>query len=100
MDEKIKEISDRINNEFSNGAKFNNKDVRMELKNRLEQELPECTIKCNEENNPPELIDLCCIAARASWMENHQEKEYILVFGQKEQVNIAYRNIFDLEADE
>lgn len=89
MIEKIQEVYERINNEFLSMTPFgpmNTKNYRTEFKQRLETEIVNSVIKCDEENNPPDVIDCCCLATRVSWIENHQQKYCDLIFGQSEQV--------------
>lgn len=97
MIEKIKEVYERTNNEFISMSPFgpmNSKNYRTEFKQRLENEIVNSVIKCDEENNPPNVIDLCCLVAKVSWVENHQEKYCNLVFGQPEQVIKLQRNFW------
>lgn len=89
MIKKIQEVYERINNEFLSMSPFgpmNNKNYRTEFKQRLENEIPNSVIKCDEENNPPDVIKFCCLVARVYWVENHQQKYCDLIFGQPEQV--------------
>ena len=89
MIDKIQELYEIINNEFISMSPFghmNNKNYRAEFKQRLEKEIVNSFIKCDEENNPPEVVDFCCLVARVSWTENHQNKYCDLIFGQLEQV--------------
>jgi hypothetical protein len=88
MIEKIKEVYERINNEFLLMSPFgpmNTKQFRTEFKERLQNEIVNCVIKCDEENNSLEVINSCCLVAKVSWVENHKEKYCNLVFGQPEQ---------------
>ena len=91
MIEKIKEVYERINNEFllqSPFGPFNDKKFRAEFKTRLENEIDNSVIKCDEENNPVDVIESCCLAVRVSWVENNEDKHCDLVFGQPERVSI------------
>ncbi len=81
---KIQEVYERINNELPFGT-FNDKKFRTEFKERLQNEFINCNIKCDEENNPPEVIDNCCLIAKVSWIENNKLKYCDLIFGQPEQ---------------
>jgi hypothetical protein len=97
MIEKIQEVYERINNEFLSKSLFkpmNNKSYRAEFKQRLENEIVNSVIKCDEENNPPDVIDFCCLVAKVSWNENHQRKCCDLIFGQPEQVIKLQRNFW------
>jgi len=97
MIEKIKEVYERINNEFLSQSPFgamNTKQFRIDFKQRLENEIVNSVIKCDEENNLPEIIYFCCLVAKVSWMENHQEKCCNLVFGQPEQVMKIHQKLW------
>jgi len=97
MIEKIQEVYERINNEFLSMSPFgpmNTKNFRTEFKERLENEIVNSVIKCGEENNPPDVIDFCCLVAKVSWTENHQQKYCDLIFGQPEQVIKLQRNFW------
>ena len=97
MIEKIQEVYERINNEFLSMSTFgpmNSKNYRTEFKQRLENEIVNSVIKCDEENNPPDVIDFCCLVAKVSWTENHQQKYCDLIFGQPEQVIKLQRNFW------
>ena len=97
MIEKINEVYERINNEFLSMSPFgpmNSKNYRTEFKQRLENEIVNSVIKCDEENNPPDVIDFCCLVAKVSWIENHQQKYCDLIFGQPEQVIKLQRNFW------
>ena len=72
---------------------FNTKKYRTEFKERLEKEIVNSVIKCDEENNPPDVVDLCCLVAKVSWVENHQHKYYKycdLIFGQPELFKVHF----------
>ena len=89
MINKIQEVYERINNEFLSVSPFgpmNSQNYRAKFKERLEKELDNSVIKCDEENNPSNVIDSCCLVARVFWTENHQQKYCNLVFGQPDQV--------------
>jgi len=97
MIEKIQEVYERINNEFLSMSPFgpmNSKSYRTEFKQRLENEIVNSVIKCDEENNQPNVIDFCCLVAKVSWAENHQQKYCDLIFGQPENVIKLQRNFW------
>ena len=97
MIKKIQEVYERINNEFLSMNPFgpmNSKNYRTEFKQRLENEIVNSVIKCDEENNPPDVINFCCLVAKVSWVENHQQKYCDLIFGQPEQVIKLQRNFW------
>ena len=81
MIELIKEVYEKINNELN--QKYNTKTLRLEVKEWLEREIPNSVIKCDEENNTPDVIDSSNMVAKVSQTENHQLKYYDLVFGVK-----------------
>lgn len=87
MINKIKEVYIRINTEFLSMCPFgpmNTKNFREKFKQRLESEIENSIVKCDEENNTPDVIDSCCIVAKVSWIEGNIEKYCNLVFGQLE----------------
>lgn len=97
MIKKIQEVYERINNEFLSMGHFgpmNSKNYRTEFKQRLENEIVNSVIKCDEENNPPDVINFCCLVAKVSWVENHRQKYCDLIFGQPEQVIKLQRNFW------
>ena len=85
MIEKIKEVYERINNEFILQAPFgpfNDEKFREEFKTRLEKEITDSAVKCDEENNSSDVVESCCLIAKVSWTEDYKEKYCHLVFGQ------------------
>lgn len=85
MIDKIQEVYERINNEFLSMGSFgpiNSKSYRTEFKERLQNEFHNSVIKCDEENNSPDVINFCCLVTKISWTENHQQKYCDLIFGQ------------------
>jgi hypothetical protein len=98
MINKIQEVYERINNEFLSISPFgilNDKKIRLEFKERLENEFTNTFIKCDEENNPPEVIDNCLLVAKLSWIGNNKYKYCDLIFGQPEQVIKLTLNIIN-----
>jgi hypothetical protein len=93
MIDKIKEIYERIDNDFLLTELINNVKSRSEFKRRLENEIldigisqKDYLIKCDEENNSPEVIDYSCLVATVFWIEKFQYKYCNLIFGQAENV--------------
>ncbi len=89
MMKEIQEVYERINNELlsmSPMGPMNTKEYRKQFKERLENEIPHSIIKCDEENNSPNVIYFCCLMVKVSWTENHQQKYCDLIFGHPEQV--------------
>jgi hypothetical protein len=75
------------------GSYRNSKNYRTGFKQRLENEIVNSVIKCDEENNPPEAVYFCCLVAKVSWIENHQEKYCDLIFGQPKQAIILQQKL-------
>jgi len=72
---------------------MNDGKFRLEFKRRLENEIldigisqEDYLIKCDEENNSPEVIDSFCLVATVFWIEKFQYKYCNLIFGQDENV--------------
>ena len=88
MKEKIQEVREKLNNEICAAMPINNKSTREFIKTRLEEELGDSVlvIKCDEENNSPEIVDMNCAIARVSWLDSCQAKYSNLIFGQDVQV--------------
>lgn len=91
METKIKEVYEKINNElleqYPFGGPFNDDETREEYRIRLKNEIGDVEVKCDLDNNPPEIVDECVLVATVRWTpKNSQEtKYYHLVFGQPEQ---------------
>ncbi len=93
MLQKIQEVYERLNVELVATGKFNTKDYQLEIKQRLEKELPSCNIKCDIENNPPDIIENCCLVAMVYWANNSKNMQYThLVFGQESGVQGVYKS--------
>lgn len=87
--EKIQVVYEKINGEFLLASPLgptNNRNFREEFKETLEKEIPGSTVKCDEENNPPDVIESNCIVAWVSWVEDNSYKYCKLIFGQPDQV--------------
>lgn len=66
----------------------------------LRSELPECRIKCDEENNPPDVVDSCSLVARASWTDARYGEMYIdMVFGPHGQIRGNLPNPLTIKHD-
>ncbi len=82
MIEKIQKVYDKIKHKYSD--KLNVSDVRLELKTELLIELgDQVDVKCDEENNSPEIVDYNCMVATIMWdkKQNGSYKYTKLVFG-------------------
>ncbi|MBN1637343.1 MAG: hypothetical protein JW866_00120 [Ignavibacteriales bacterium] len=67
--------------------KFNDAKTREYIRLQLQNELPNCGIKCDEENNSPEIIEKCVAVARVQWINGAMEINYVdLIFGSPEQI--------------
>jgi hypothetical protein len=87
MIKKVIKAYEALNAELQNDMPVNDTKTREIIKARLESELPHCDIKCDEENNPPDIIDACVGVARAQWINKAMEISYVnLIFGRPEQI--------------
>jgi len=88
MIEKVIKVYEALNTILNLDMPVNNVDTRDRVKAHLEDELPNCIIKCDEENNQPILIDECVAIARVQWLSKAMEITYVdLIFGTPEQIN-------------
>lgn len=93
MIEKIISAYENLNAELIKTMPFNDSKTREMIRTKLEDELTDCNIKCDEENNPPLIIDECVAVAKVWWKgEGHEIKYVDLIFGNPEQV-IKYQVI-------
>lgn len=87
MIEKIQKVYDEIKHKYSNGE--NNTKVRLLLKTELLFELSDkVDVKCDEENNSPDILNFNCLIAKIVWNEelNGGYKYTNLVFGMKHNI--------------
>lgn len=85
----LREVYEKFNNEFIYMSPFgpmNDRIFRAAFKERLENKIANSIVKCDEENNTPEVIDYCCLIAEVMWEENYRKKYYKLIFGEPEQI--------------
>lgn len=84
---KIREVYDEINSDGLIFGKFNTRKFRRDFKILLKKRLMEhgvtdFDIKCDEENNSPEIVEKFCLVARVSWVNENKEIYYSdLIFG-------------------
>jgi hypothetical protein len=66
----------------------NDSKLRSYVKKYLEKGLPGATVKCDEENNAPDVVDGNCLVARVCWdKKDLGETVYrTLIFGEESQV--------------
>lgn len=88
MIEKIIKLYEALNAELVVEYLFNDKITRYGIKTRLETELPDCEICCDETNNPPNVVDSGACVARVMWKTHsgHEFKYVDLIFGRPEQI--------------
>ena len=87
MIEKIQKVYNGIKYKHSNGE--NNSKVRLLLKTELLFELGDnIEVKCDEENNSPDILDFNCLVAKIVWNKelNGSYKYTNLVFGDKHNI--------------
>ena len=66
---------------------FNNIETRTNIKLKLENDLQNCKITCDETNNPPDIIDKCICVARIEWLNMGMKLNYVdLIFGNPKQI--------------
>jgi hypothetical protein len=87
MIESVIKAYEALNAELQNDMPVNDNKTRDRIKTSLENQLPHCEIKCDEENNNPEIIETCVAVARVSWINKAMEISYVdLIFGTPQQV--------------
>lgn len=84
---KVRDVYEQINSDGLIVEKFNTRKFRREFKILLKKRLMEhgvthFDIKCDEENNTPEIVEELCLVARVSWVNENKEIYYSdLIFG-------------------
>ena len=104
MKEKIFKFYEKLNHDFLNSSQFNNKETRDKTRKKLFSYLItfdpiDLKVKCDEENNSPDIVDQQCLVAKVSWKEriNSIETSFAdLVFGQPEQVSIIQQKLLSV----
>lgn len=87
MIEKIVKTYKKINKSLMKKKALNNKETRDYVAARLENDLQNCNIFCDETNNPPDIINKCICIARVSWLNHNRNLNYVdLIFGSASQV--------------
>lgn len=88
MIEKIQKVYDEIKHKYSNGE--NNTKVRLLLKTELLFELGDkFEVKCDEENNSPDILNFNCLVAKIVWDKDKVNGKYKysnLVFGDEHNI--------------
>ena len=91
--DEILKVYQTINEEICRKNEFNDQKTRKKYKDLFSNMIDDVDIKCDEENNPPTIIDHCVMVARVSWKSTSNKTIYTnLVFGQPEQVENIQRN--------
>lgn len=68
-------------------GRYNYQPTRVRVKEILEKELGEnFTVKCDNKNNTPDIIDEKCLVARISWKENTETHYTDVVYGYPDHV--------------
>ncbi len=87
MNSQITNTYKTLNTKLLGDTPVNNAKLRSYVKSYLEKELPGTTVKCDEENNPPDVIDENCLIARVYWNKKDLDVVYrTLIFGQESQI--------------
>jgi len=87
MIEKIIETYEALNADLQNEMSVNDVVTRDRITAHLEIQLPHCEVRCDEENNPPDIIEACVAVARVQWLNKAMEITYVdLVFGRPDQI--------------
>lgn len=86
MIKKVIKSYEALNNILNHDMAFNDKPTRLMIKNRLESELPDCEVTCDETNNPVDIIEACVCVARVQWNMGYEIKYVDLIFGTPEQI--------------
>jgi len=87
MFERIMERFNILNDELCNRMVTPDAKTRNEIRNKLKEYFPTCTVICDESNNPPDVVDSQCIIAKVIWKKHpsYEEISYVdLLFGSKE----------------
>ena len=96
--QRIKEAYDFINGVFMNGIMFNDVETRRWVIEKLQGRLKDCIAKCDEENNPPEIIDKNLLIAKVMWNSDYSKTwdvSYVdMIFGAPEQVTEYQKNLY------
>jgi len=94
MIENIISSYEALNAELLDNMHVNDIKTRDLITIKLTTELPDCDVKCDEENNPPEIVDACVAVARVSWVSLEIGSTYVdLVFGAPEQIMAVQPNL-------
>jgi len=87
MIKKVIKSYETLNAELLAEMPINDSKTRKFIQDRLKLDLPDCNIKCDEENNSPMLIDQCVAIVKVWWINNKNEITYVdLVFGSPQQI--------------
>lgn len=93
--ERIKESYEFVNTVLCNTMAINTEETRRYVIDTLQKRLEfDAVVICNEENNPPEIIDKCLLIAKLLWNSNDGQmgQKYIeIIFGNPISVS-AYQN--------
>jgi hypothetical protein len=90
-EQKFEEVYKEINEKLLYNMDMNDVKTREWVKDTLRKNFLEAVlIKCDDENNPPEIIDLCLLVAQVIWNSDYsntwQHKNVSMIFGDPKQV--------------
>jgi hypothetical protein len=96
MREKIERVYKEMNAQFCQENSFNDELTKGWVRKTLREAFgTQVIIKCDDENNPPEVVGQCLLIARVTWNSDYglewQYKYVDMVFGNPEQVE-KYQN--------
>jgi len=87
MIDKIIKSYEKINKSLLKRQAFNDSKTRKYIATRLETDLQNCNIICDETINSPEIIDKCVCVAKVEWLNMGLVLNYVyLIFGNPEQI--------------
>jgi hypothetical protein len=86
MIDKIQKIYDEMKHKYHANILENRSSLKTELLSKLGDQFE---IKCDDENNPPNIVDLNCLMVKIMWdKESDGDYKYAnLVFGNEEIIN-------------
>jgi len=86
MIKKVIKAYEALNNILNHDMSMNDKPTRLMIKSRLESELPDCEVTCDETNNSTDIIEAQVCVARVQWNIGYVIKYVDLIFGTPEQI--------------
>jgi hypothetical protein len=94
--EEIRIIYEKLNNKLLFNPTFHNSKIfREKFRKKFQNKVTGIYVKCDEENNSPEIIDMNCLVARLFWVENNILYHADLVFGDPNQIRNISISLFN-----